>query len=214
MARGPTVDESFGSTSTTLLARARANDPLAWQRLVDIYSPLVYHWCRSARLQAADSADLLQDVFHAVARSLDRFRRESGRGSFRAWLRRITVNKLRDHLRSRATEPPAEGGSANHARIHELSAEPGTLDPDTPPSVDEDWLLLRSALEAFRADFEEPTWQAFWATTIDGRRAVDLADELGLSVNAIYKAKARILSRLRTELHLLVDLKRLGTKEP
>jgi len=200
--------ESFGSTSSTLLARARANDPVAWTRLVRLYSPLVYYWCREGRLQAADAADVLQDVFHAVSRSLDRFHHETERGSFRGWLRRITVNKVRDHLRLRAIRPQAEGGSAHDARLKQVPAESVALDPDAVPAPNEDWLVLKAALEVFKPDFEAATWQAFWAVTIEARSPVDVAAELGVTINAVYKAKARILSRLRTELRPLIDLKR------
>jgi RNA polymerase sigma-70 factor, ECF subfamily len=210
MRHSPTVDESFGSTSSTLLARAQANDPFAWQRLVELYSPLVYYWCRRGRLQAADAADVVQDVFHAVAKSLDRFQHEAERGSFRGWLRRITLNKIHDQLRLRAAGPQAEGGSANHERMQEFTSDQDEFDPEAPAGPDEDWLVLRSALDVFRVDFEDATWLAFWGVTIDNRAAAEVASELGITVNAVYKAKARVLSRLRTELRLLVDLKHLG----
>jgi len=34
------------SISSTLLAQIRARRPEAWQRLVDLYGPVVYRWCR------------------------------------------------------------------------------------------------------------------------------------------------------------------------
>jgi RNA polymerase sigma-70 factor, ECF subfamily len=210
MPYSPTLDESFGSTSSTLLARARANDPVAWTRLVRLYSPLVYYWCREGRLQAADAADVLQDVFHAVSRSLDRFQHETEHCSFRGWLRRITVNKVRDHLRLRASRPQAEGGSAHDARLKQLPAEFVALDPEAVAAPDEAWLVLRAALEIFKPDFETSTWQAFWDVTIETRSPADVAAELGLTINAVYKAKARVLSRLRTELRPLIDFKRLN----
>src|SRR5439155_4050455 len=33
------------ATSLTLLQRAQARQPAAWERLVDLYAPLVLHWC-------------------------------------------------------------------------------------------------------------------------------------------------------------------------
>lgn len=200
------VADSFGSTSPTLLARAKANDPLAWQRLVELYSPLIFYWCRGARLRAADAADIVQDVFHAVARSLERFEHETERGSFRGWLRRITSNKLRDHWRAHGAEPVAQGGSTVR-QLLESAAEPVAFDPDEPAGAEETGLLLERALSLFRTDFEEPTWQAFWGLVIEGRSAAELSDALGISVNAVYKAKARVLSRLRSELHALVELR-------
>ena len=58
-----------GSTSSTLLHRVRSRDPAAWQRFVNLYGPLVYHWGRRAGLQEADetmTAALTPEVIHAI----------------------------------------------------------------------------------------------------------------------------------------------------
>jgi RNA polymerase sigma-70 factor (ECF subfamily) len=40
-------DASSHATSPTLVARVQANEQAAWQRLVDLYGPLIYSWaCR------------------------------------------------------------------------------------------------------------------------------------------------------------------------
>src|SRR2546429_459226 len=100
-----------GSTSPSLLARARANQPAAWEQLVDLYAPLVYHWCRRAALGPEDTADVFQEVFRAVARNLSDFRREREGDTFRGWLRTITRNKVRDHYRRHQEGPQAIGGT-------------------------------------------------------------------------------------------------------
>jgi RNA polymerase sigma-70 factor (ECF subfamily) len=40
---------------------------------------------------------------------------------------------------------------------------------------------------------------------VSGRPPLEVAAELGLSVNAVYLAKSRVLQRLRTELEGLLD---------
>src|SRR5262245_31027019 len=60
--------EVFGATSSGLLERVKAQDQAAWERLVSLYSPLLYRWCRQAGLQAEDARDIGQEVFTAVAR--------------------------------------------------------------------------------------------------------------------------------------------------
>ena len=50
-----------------------------------------------------------------------------------------------------------------------------------------------------RTDFEPQTWQAFWRTTIQGESPSDVAAELGVSKWTVYKAKSRVLQRLRDE---------------
>ena len=66
--------------------------------------------------------------------------------------------------------------------------------------VQEDGLLAHRALELVRAEFEDRTWQAFWRVAAEGRPPADIADELGMTLHAVYKAKSRVLCRLRREL--------------
>src|SRR5262249_2315434 len=84
-------------TSLTVLARVRAHDETAWGRLVSLYGPLVYGWCLRAGLQAADAADVGQEVFAAVARNIPSFRRDRPGDSFRGWLYVITRSKISDN---------------------------------------------------------------------------------------------------------------------
>ena len=42
------------STSSSLLERVRAKQAEGWRRLVHLYGPLVYQWCRQCGLQAED----------------------------------------------------------------------------------------------------------------------------------------------------------------
>jgi len=65
------------ATPASLLACARAGSPDCWDRLVQLYAPLVWHWCRTSGLQTEDQADVIQEVFQAVAGRLDRFQREA-----------------------------------------------------------------------------------------------------------------------------------------
>jgi RNA polymerase sigma-70 factor (ECF subfamily) len=99
------------STSLSLLERARARAPSACERIVHLYGPLVYGRCRRQGLSADDALDVGQEAFAAVFRSLGDFRREQPGDSFRAWLRTITDNKVRDYQRRLRGEPPAPGGN-------------------------------------------------------------------------------------------------------
>ena len=104
---GPDEAASAGSSSisSTLLDQLRAGRPEAWQRLVRLYSPLIYRWCRRSGLAAEDAADVLQEVLAAVMRHVPDFRRDGPHDSFTAWLATITRNKVRDHYRRRTAGP-------------------------------------------------------------------------------------------------------------
>ena len=199
---GPS-ERSAGSISTSLLERVRANEQEAWERLVRLFGPLVLHWCRRAQLGEADRNDVSQEVFKAVALGIGGFRRERPGDTFRGWLRTITVSKLSDHFRRHASQQDGMGGTDAYQRLQELPAEATRSDEDS--LADEDALLVRRALKLIEAEFEDRTLQAFWRTTVDGLTAGAVAEELGMTPDAVRKAKSRVLYRLRIELEDRVD---------
>ncbi len=182
------------TTSVSLLQKLRRpSAPDAWDRLVRLYTPLLFYWARRQGLQETDAADLVQDVLVVLVRKLPEFQYQPGR-SFRGWMRTVLLNTWRDRPRRGA---PAPLDSA--------------VQPAVPADVDgleeREYRLyvLGQALRLMAADFAPATWQACWETVVCGRPAAEVAAELGLSVNAVYLAKSRVLSRLRQDLDGLLD---------
>jgi RNA polymerase sigma-70 factor (ECF subfamily) len=190
-------------TSLSLLQRIRDGETSGWQRVIDLYGPLVQYWCRRWGVEGADADDVAQEVFAAAAQSIGGFRREREGDTFRGWLRVIARHRVLAFWRSRARQPEAPGGSTAHQRLQELpeEAEP----PDDGEEANQFAALVRRALGQLRAEFEPRTWQAFWRVTVDGLSAPDAAAELGMSANAVRMAKSRVLRRLREELGDLVE---------
>ncbi len=186
-------------TSRSLLDRVRADDAAAWDRLVHLYAPLVYHWCRRFDLQDQDTADVFQEVFQAVAAHVAGFRKDRPGDTFRGWLRTITRNKVRDHFRRLGREPGGAGGTEALRRLAEVPAD-DSGSCESAAGDPAEGSLLRRALDLIRAEFEERTWRAFWRTTVDGQTPTDVAAELGMSPGAVRVAKCRVLRRLREEL--------------
>src|SRR5438876_11872967 len=111
---------SATSTSRSLLARLHANEPAAWDRLITLYAPLVWHWCRKMALPQQDVADVFQEVFKAVALHIATFRKDRPKDTFRGWLRTITKNKVHDHFRARERQPNAAGGTEAKVRLAQV----------------------------------------------------------------------------------------------
>jgi len=192
------------ATSRSLLERIKANDEAAWDQLVTLYGPLVFHWCRSWDLQDQDTADVCQEVFQAVATHIGNFRREKAGDSFRGWLRTITRNKVHDHFRRLGREPGGVGGTDAQTR---WAALPAPEPPEDDSSIGDhaERRLFFGLLELIRAEFEEQTWQAFWRTAVDGQTPKEVAADLRMSAGAVRVAKYRVLHRLREELGDLME---------
>jgi len=184
------------STPVSLLERLRRPDDAdAWVQFVSLYTPLLYAWARSAGLSEADTADLLQDVFLAVLRQMPTFEYQPGK-SFRAWLHTILLNRWRTLQRRRAPRSvPAE----------QLDGVPGEGEHNLPAEAEEQRELVRRALTLIERDFTPATWQAFRQVVVLERRPAEVAAELGMSVNAVYLARSRVLRRLGEQLTGLID---------
>ena len=108
-------------TSQSLIIRAKQRDKAAWDRLVKLYSPLVYFWCKGSGLDSVDIHDVFQDVFHSVSLNLEKFRPRKS-GSFRGWLRTITRNKIADHFRKARSHPDPVGGTEAQQFLQQFPA--------------------------------------------------------------------------------------------
>jgi len=193
---GPT---SSALTSRSLLDGVKADEAAAWERLIRLYAPLVYRWCRRTGLPEQETADVFQDVFQAVATHIGSFRKEKEGDTFRGWLRTITDNKIRDHFRRVGREPAGEGGTDAQRRLSAIPAD-SSIALNDPRDEGAERGLFRDALDLIRSEFETRTWQAFWLTTVEGLAARDAGAELEMSPGAVRVAKSRVLRRLREEL--------------
>lgn len=194
----------MSETSASLLDRVKQqHDSASWQCLVDLYSPLIHGWLKRQGVLEQDVNDLVQEVFVVVVRRLPEFQRGAQVGSFRCWLRTITVNCLRDFWRKKKSQPKATGDSNFLEMLHALD------DPNSGLSrlwdQEHDQYVTRHLLALIRPKFEAKTWEAFERTAIQGHSADEVAADLGISVNAVFIAKSRVLSRLRQEAAGLLD---------
>jgi len=148
-----TFDDSSLPTSPTLVARVRANEATAWQRLVDLCGPLVFAWAGRGGLSHDDAADVIQEVFASVAKAIGRFD-PSAKGRFRGWPWTITRNKVRNHYRRRSPFE-ARGGDTAIALLVQL---PESWDDDNSEVTRDDVrALYHRARKLIRADFEPQT---------------------------------------------------------
>ncbi len=190
------------TTRPSLLVRLRdARDADAWQQFVELYGPIVYRFARRHRLQDADAADLTQEVLRAVSTGVGRLDYDPQRGSFRGWLFTLAHHKLYDLLTRRRRQEQGSGDSGTQRLLDEQPA------PDSQEvwNQEHDRQVFAWAAEQVRSQFTETTWRAFWQTAVEGRDAAGVAEELNISVGAVYIAKSRVQARLREQIQQIAD---------
>jgi len=194
----------MNDTSLSLLAHLRRSpESEAWNRLVNLYAPLIRAWLRKYDVQDSDADDLVQEVLLAVSKDLNKFKHGGQPGAFRGWLKAILVNRLRKFWRARDRRPQAHGNSDIDARLAQLD------DPSSELSLiwnrEHNQYVLRQLLALAEPHFAATTWKAFCRVALDGAPPDVVAEEMGISRNAVIIAKCRVLSRLRQQSEGLIE---------
>jgi len=185
-------------TSLSLLDRASGGeDEASWRLLADIYTPMLRRWLARYEVQAADADDLVQDVLVVVSRDLPKFQHNGRPGAFRSWLKTILVHRVRNFWRSQKYRPAPAADSDVQRALAELE------DPRSELSrlwnQEHDAQVLRQLSARLEGQFSESTRRAFRRLVFDEASPDEVAQELGLSLNAVIIAKCRVLKALRHE---------------
>ena len=184
-------------------------DERAWGEFVEIYGPLIHRLARRRGLQDADAADLVQEVFRAVAGAIERYDPDPARGSFRGWLSTIARNLIVNLLDAQRRHPRGTGDTEVRRLLEEQpapdSAAVRRLRRRVPPPAPR---LGRRAgpRRVLRGDL---------AGLLEDRRRGPVGprkrpEALGLSVGAVYQYKSRVVARLRREIERVGEWRSRG----
>jgi RNA polymerase sigma-70 factor, ECF subfamily len=193
----------MNETRQSLLFRAQSGEADAWTDLTDLYRPLIIGWLNRQGVPAVDLEDLSQDVLLTVVKHLPTFEHSGNRGAFRSWLRTIVCSRTSNYWRATGASTQAIGGSGATAALQQIA------DPDSDLNrqwdQEHDRYVIRCLLDLIEAEFEPATLRAFRRLAIDGASGAEVAQELGMSVAAVYVAKSRVLLRIRQQAEGLID---------
>jgi len=169
----------------------------AWTLFLERYRPLIAAYARRRGLQPADADDVSQDVLVAFVKAHREGRYDKEKGRFRTWLGRIAVNKTLDALRRlmNRDEQPVDTGTATGFLQ--------SVEHDGPNGDEllweQEWerFVLDGCMRVVSMEFDQQTLTAFELYALQETPPQRVADELGMSRNAVYVAKSRILERMR-----------------
>jgi RNA polymerase sigma factor (sigma-70 family) len=181
------------TTQATLLERLRDGDAvMAWEEFFQRYGRVIYAAARSRGCREHTAEEIVQEVMLTVFQHRDVFRYDPRRGRFRDWLRMVVRNAVAEHRRGPSQRVRAQGGSGEH-----FSELPNAALPDQAWEAAFEQSLLAALLEVVRREVTPETFQAFELTTLGELSGRQVAKLTGLSRNAVYLARKRVLRRLR-----------------
>jgi RNA polymerase sigma-70 factor (ECF subfamily) len=190
-------------TRKSLLLRAQTGEENAWKDLTDLYRPLIVGWLKGQGVAARDIDDLSQEILLSVVKYLPSFEHSGRPGAFRSWLRTIVCSRTIDYWRGIDAGTQASGASDATAALQQI--EDPHSDLNRRWDDEHDRYVLGCLLDLVTEEFEPATLMAFRRLTLDGVSGADAAEELGLTVPAVYMAKSRVLKRIRQEAEGLID---------
>jgi RNA polymerase sigma-70 factor (ECF subfamily) len=182
-------------TNTTLLLGLKAleNDRV-WSEFCAKYQPVLVAVGRRLGLSEHDAQDAAQETLLAFVDAYKREKYSRQRGRLRTWLLGIATHKIRDIQRKRGRDavidsPPDKTQlMAGVADEHVISE-----------AWEAEWqrAAMESCLKKVYEHLEISTIQAFELFVIKEWPAEKVAEHLSISRNAVFKAKRRVLSRMR-----------------
>lgn len=180
------------STRASLLIRVRdPSDSVSWREFHDLYSPLIYRYARDRGLSHDDAEEIRSSCFETLVKTIRDFEYSATKGRFRAWLKRIVLNRVVDLKRKRP---------AIQLDTNELTGLPDKQ-LNLEQAFDQQWKLshLSFCLERVRSKVSDTTYQVFEMLT-DGESVDNVASKLGLNANQVYKAKSKVLQLVREQM--------------
>ena len=137
--------DSSRSISSTMLVGLRTRQPDAWGRLVDVWHPVIYGWCRKQGVGDAAAEDIVQDVLFQVFLNVPTFQRTT----FKGWVWKITRRKIIDHVRI-IKRLPLDGGPRGVDDLSDpIAGDDSVVELD--PGSDAD--IVRRVLGGIRGTF-------------------------------------------------------------
>ncbi len=183
----------MNTTRASLLIRIRdANSTEAWSEFHDLYAPLIYRYARKRGLNRDDADDIRSECYKAIVQQIQTFDYDRAKGGFKAWLRTMVDRRVIDLFRKRR-EHQANTGALRQIQDDHLS-------PEQVWEIEWKNQHLKHCVEQLRNEVSRATFQAFSIVVVEGRPVTEACDELGMNPNQVYKAKARMLRRVRNKM--------------
>jgi len=178
----------FSTRSSFLIALREDGNNSLWREFLNLYTPLIERTGRTAGLSIGDTEDVIQDVMMQMVTSLRNGAYDRDLGRFRAWLKTVAINKIRDQRRRNRTQ-------ATCLEHPEAVPDDESFERQWDGAFQKE--LVKYSLQAIQPEFRPRTWACFLKHGIHKLPAIAVSREVGVSENAVYVNTTRVMNRLR-----------------
>lgn len=179
----------MAETSPDLVRRAQAGQPDALRELITTQQTYVYSICRGLMKNDADAADMTQEAFVRVLRSLHTYRGET---KFTTWLYRLVTNICLDELRRRGAPALTLDATEEGAPALDPADPDPWIQPERWAAAAEDSVELKRAL----GELSTPQRLALTLFYFDDLRYEDIAQVMNVPLNTVKSHIRRAKERL------------------
>lgn len=194
-------------TTQSFLDQLAGHDNDAWSIFLNVYGAAIHAHCIRLGLQDSEANDVRQDVIVAVEKQLTSGRHDPNKGTFRGWIFGVSRNLIKQTIRKR--DRLIATGSSGFLKVLENMESPESELSGDEFDLEYQRQLFKWAASLVKQRVNESSWQAFWRTTIDGTPSTEVAEDLGMTIGAVYTAKCRVITHLQKLLQEIPD----GIKE-
>jgi RNA polymerase sigma-70 factor (ECF subfamily) len=183
-------------TTTTILDRLNnAADGSAWSSFLDRFRIPVVSFSQKLGLNRADAEDVAQETLLAFLEAYRRKTYERGRGRLSHYLFGIAHNKILLARRKIATQERQVDSGDDGTGFWSALSDSGRLED----VWEREWreAVLTQCLDQIREEVSFQTFEAFRLVVFKQMQPAAVAQELGMTRNAVFIAKHRVANRVR-----------------
>jgi len=196
----PQSPHTLRTNTELLLGLQDAGNNVTWSAFVQRYRPVLVAFGKRLGLSHDTAMDAAQEALMAFLDSYLAGNYTRDKGRLRSWLFGIAKNSVRRQWRKAPREQQVAQDDESTAFVNKIADDHSMSD-----AWEEEWrqAVLNSCLAELRKTCEPHTMRAFELYVLNDWPADKVASEVGISRDAVFQAKRRLMKKMREMLESL-----------
>ncbi len=183
-------------TSTSMLEGLRQRDnETIWNQFVNRYRPMIVKYAARFGLKPQEAEDAAQQTLIAFCTSYQQGKYNREQGRLRVWLFGIARNQMLNYIKRRRDREIQVIDASQDTNFFARQPDEDQLER----AWEEEWrdAVLRQCFEEIRREFDPKSLEAFELFATQGLPAQQVGERLGMTANAVFLVKHRIMKRIK-----------------